>query len=107
MRFFGVPLTRLDDLDTYFHELIRSRVPRTVVTPNPEILLLAERDEEYRSMLLLATDRLPDGIGLYLAEEMRASGLPAWLAIALMPYWGARVLLMRRSLERRYGLRLQ
>lgn len=107
MRFFGVPLTRLDDVENYFHELVRSRTPRVVVTPNPEILLLAECDEEYRSMLLLATDRLPDGVGLYLAEEMRASGLPAWLAMLLMPYWGARLLFRRRSLEARYGLRLQ
>lgn len=107
MRFFGVPLTRLDDVESYFHELVRTRTQRIVVTPNPEILLLAERDEEYRSILMLATDRLPDGIGLYLAEVARASGLPAWLAMALMPYWGARLLLSRRRLEARHGLRLQ
>ncbi|HRI36270.1 MAG TPA: hypothetical protein PK765_04315 [bacterium] len=107
MRFFGIPLTRVDDLDTYFYGLVRSKTPRTIVTPNPEILLHAEQDQEFRSVLLLASDRLPDGIGLYLAEIMRESGLPRWLSIILMPYWGIRLLLGRRSIESKLGHRVQ
>jgi N-acetylglucosaminyldiphosphoundecaprenol N-acetyl-beta-D-mannosaminyltransferase len=106
MNFFGIPLTRIDDVDAYFHELVRTKSPRTVVTPNPEILLDAACDEEFKSILLLATDRLPDGIGLYLAETMRPSRLPKWLVMALMPYWGLRLIFGRRGLEARLGQRL-
>lgn len=41
-----------------------------VVTPNPELLVLAARDEEYKKILNGAKLALPDGIGVILASKI-------------------------------------
>lgn len=41
-----------------------------IVTPNPEIVLRARRDSEYRTILNYASLSIPDGIGLVLASRI-------------------------------------
>ncbi len=41
-----------------------------IVTPNPEFLLLARRDDEFRAILNGADLALPDGVGLLFAARM-------------------------------------
>lgn len=53
---------------------IREGRSRLVVTPNPEIVMLARRDPGYRTLLNEADLAIPDGFGLVLAA--RAAGTP-------------------------------
>lgn len=47
-------------------------VPRRVVTPNPEIVMLARRDPGFRALLNASDLSIPDGVGLLVAA--RAAG---------------------------------
>ena len=66
---------RIDDV-TYAEaralllEAIATRTPRVVTTPNPEIVMLARRDAEFRATLNRAALNIPDGIGLLLAARL-------------------------------------
>lgn len=72
VRVLGV---RVDDV-TYaeavamLRQAIAARVPHVVTTPNPEIVLLARQDAEFRSVLNRAALNIPDGIGLVLAARL-------------------------------------
>jgi N-acetylglucosaminyldiphosphoundecaprenol N-acetyl-beta-D-mannosaminyltransferase len=71
---FGVQLDELDSDGQLLRELGRmlddERAHR-VFTPNPEILLLARRDQAYASVLNTADLALPDGTGVALVESIR------------------------------------
>jgi N-acetylglucosaminyldiphosphoundecaprenol N-acetyl-beta-D-mannosaminyltransferase len=72
MNILGV---RVDDV-TYNEALARSASlvasgrPRYVVTPNPEFVILARRDPEFRRILNQADLAIPDGGGLLLAARL-------------------------------------
>ncbi|HEY3115430.1 MAG TPA: WecB/TagA/CpsF family glycosyltransferase, partial [Chloroflexota bacterium] len=81
-------VTEGDALDILVR-FIESGDPRRVVTPNPEIVMLAQRDPGYRALLNSSDLRVPDGIGLLLAsaaqgdrikEHVRATDLVLRLA---------------------------
>ncbi|MCL2702030.1 MAG: WecB/TagA/CpsF family glycosyltransferase [Defluviitaleaceae bacterium] len=44
--------------------------PRAVFTPNPEFVMLARKDPEYKALLNGADAVLPDGIGIVLASRL-------------------------------------
>lgn len=46
--------------------------PTLVFTPNPEILVQAYFDKDFLKILQKATHNVPDGNGLYVAEEMQS-----------------------------------
>lgn len=66
---------RVDDV-TYAEALailraaIEQRQPHVVTTPNPEFVMLARRDAEFRAVLNRAALNIPDGIGLLLAARL-------------------------------------
>lgn len=68
---FGV---RVDDV-TYeeaaalIERFIQEGGPHIVVTPNPEIVMRARRDAEFRSVLRCSALAVPDGVGLLLAAR--------------------------------------
>jgi N-acetylglucosaminyldiphosphoundecaprenol N-acetyl-beta-D-mannosaminyltransferase len=47
-----------------------------VVTPNPESVMRARRDENYKNALLYADLRLPDSIGIWLAAKILGRPVP-------------------------------
>jgi N-acetylglucosaminyldiphosphoundecaprenol N-acetyl-beta-D-mannosaminyltransferase len=49
--------------------------PHRVVTPNPEIVMLAQSDPGYRALLNSSDLRVPDGIGLLLASAAQGNRL--------------------------------
>lgn len=49
--------------------------PHRIVTPNPEIVMLAQRDPGYRALLNSSDLRVPDGIGLLLASAAQGNPL--------------------------------
>jgi N-acetylglucosaminyldiphosphoundecaprenol N-acetyl-beta-D-mannosaminyltransferase len=65
---------RVDDV-TYPEALglllqaIAARSPYVVTTPNPEIVMLARRDADFRAVLNRSRLNIPDGIGLVLAAR--------------------------------------
>ena len=48
---------------------------RTVVTPNPEMVMAAARDAEFRDILNLSSLCVPDGIGVVIASKILGGGL--------------------------------
>jgi N-acetylglucosaminyldiphosphoundecaprenol N-acetyl-beta-D-mannosaminyltransferase len=75
MRSVDVLGVRIDDV-TYAEALallraaIESRTPKVVATPNPEIVMLARRDPDFRAVLNRTGLNIPDGIGLLLAARL-------------------------------------
>ena len=71
VRILGV---RVDDV-TYQEalervaEFIRQGGPHAVVTPNPEIVMLARREPAFRTVLERTALAVPDGVGLLLAAQ--------------------------------------
>jgi len=55
--------------------LVADPQPRYVVTPNPEFVVLARRDPEFRRILNAADLAIPDGGGLLLAARLLRSPL--------------------------------
>jgi N-acetylglucosaminyldiphosphoundecaprenol N-acetyl-beta-D-mannosaminyltransferase len=58
-------------------EAIATRSPHVVTTPNPEIVMLARRDPDFRATLNRARLNIPDGIGLVLAARLSRRRLRA------------------------------
>jgi len=54
---------------------IASREPHVVTTPNPEIVMLARRDADFRRTLDRAALNIPDGVGLLLAARLKGDRL--------------------------------
>lgn len=51
-------------------------IPLTIFTPNPEIIMLAQKDARFKSVLNGADILLPDGIGVVIASKLLRSPLP-------------------------------
>lgn len=48
-----------------------------IATPNPELLVIASRDSDYKKVLNQAKLALPDGIGVVLASKLLGNGIKA------------------------------
>lgn len=77
-----------------------------IATPNPEMLLEAFSDQEYREVLASADLKVPDGIGVFIAFQKVRSGLPRWLKNLSLPIYWARAVLGERGLRKTYGERI-
>ncbi|MFN8473600.1 MAG: WecB/TagA/CpsF family glycosyltransferase [Anaerolineae bacterium] len=67
------PTEALDILTAW----IDARRPRRVVTPNPEMVMLARRDPAFAGLLADADLAVPDGVGLLWASRLRGTPLRA------------------------------
>jgi N-acetylglucosaminyldiphosphoundecaprenol N-acetyl-beta-D-mannosaminyltransferase len=71
---------RIDDV-TYAEALallrqaMVNREPHVVTTPNPEFVMLARRDADFRRTLDRAALNIPDGVGLLLAARLQSDRL--------------------------------
>lgn len=59
-----------DNFLRYFQDLMKNAKQNYIVTPNPEIILKAQKDEEYLKILNKADLSLPDGFGLNIAAAL-------------------------------------
>ncbi|MCR4312433.1 MAG: WecB/TagA/CpsF family glycosyltransferase [Candidatus Uhrbacteria bacterium] len=66
---WGVPLHDLtdDELRARLADFLRGERAHIVVTPNPEFVMTARKNEDYRILLANADMSVPDGIGLRFA----------------------------------------
>lgn len=65
------PTEALDLLTRWIDE----RIPRRVVTPNPEMVMLARRDPAFAAILAQADLAVPDGVGLLWASRLLGTPL--------------------------------
>lgn len=77
LHILGVPVHDLTYADTLtaIAALIASREPHQLCTVNPEFVMAAQRDAEFRAILSRATLNLPDGVGLLWAARLRGHRL--------------------------------
>lgn len=73
--FDGVTLNEATDLIRALHD---GPGQHYIVTPNPEIVLMAQRDDAYRRILNAASLKVPDGIGILWAASLQ--NIPSRLA---------------------------
>ncbi len=64
-----------DVLELIIKGLVKNEKKYYVVTPNPEILVLADSDPNYKKVLNGAKLALPDGIGVMIASKLLATPL--------------------------------
>lgn len=89
-----------DDVAALFATWLDGNTQHVVVTPNPEFILLAQRDTEFRDILNAADLALPDGVGLKLAVPSlhRTTGADALeLLTALCGERGLRIVTLGSS----------
>ena len=78
VRILGVPVdvvTSSQVLDI-IQTLVRERVPRQLVTVNPEFIMAAQTNPEFRGVLNRAALALPDGVGVLWAGRVHGRRLP-------------------------------
>lgn len=75
-KILGVRIDDLSDAELWLKllDLIHGEKPSIVVTPNPEFLLSAMRDPEFRTILDRADLSIPDGSGLRFASAALEDG---------------------------------
>jgi len=76
-KLFGVKFHKGDEDDLFkrfLHLLNRSRYSM-IFTPNPEIVMMAQKDLEYKDILAEGDLVIPDGIGIIIASRIKKLGL--------------------------------
>ncbi len=70
---FGVYIDDISTTDavTYVSDAIRNRLKYSVFTPNPEFIVLAQEDKEFKEILNKADLNIPDGAGLRLTGKIK------------------------------------
>ena len=68
----GVPIHRLSEDETLrrLEEMALSGTPHHVMTVNPEFVMMARENEEFRNVLVHADLALPDGMGILWASRI-------------------------------------
>ena len=66
MNIFGVRVDEVDLEEVVERILAAKKHPYFIVTPNPEQIVQAQEDEEFRKILNSADLAIPDGMGLKL-----------------------------------------
>lgn len=61
-------------------DLLKNKKKNFIVTPNPEILVIAQEDKKYKDILNSANLALPDGIGIVWASKFLGKRLKARVA---------------------------
>jgi UDP-N-acetyl-D-mannosaminuronic acid transferase (WecB/TagA/CpsF family) len=77
-----------------------------VVTPNPEMLYDASRDNELLEVLKNAQLALPDGAGIFVAYQIEESKLPSFLKYIAFPFLCAKAIMHDSSFVEKYGERI-
>ena len=74
----GIDISRADknQVRAKIECALTTNTPLTIFTPNPEIIIEAQRDENFRSILNSADLLIPDGIGVIIASRLLRDPLP-------------------------------
>lgn len=90
VKILGVRVDRisLEEAVKLVGEWIKQDKKRYIVTPNPEFVMLAQKDEEFKKILNQADLAIPDGAGLRLADRRlkRLTGVDLMLSLIKKGY---------------------
>ncbi|MFQ9697040.1 MAG: WecB/TagA/CpsF family glycosyltransferase [Zhenhengia sp.] len=77
-----VPVDRItmEEATRRISEFVNSTTYHTVITPNPEIVMLAKDNPEFKVVMKRADLIVPDGIGVVLASKILKDSLPERVA---------------------------
>ena len=67
----GVSLVTPQTITDFLKEILKNKKPIQIVTPNPEQLIQAEKNENFRNVLNEAEIAIPDGIGVICALRVK------------------------------------
>ncbi|MBU0502074.1 MAG: WecB/TagA/CpsF family glycosyltransferase [Candidatus Margulisbacteria bacterium] len=90
MDFAGIKVDNitLDEAASKILEFIKAGTPRLIVTPNPELIVAAQEDQELRKIINNASLRVPDGISMVVVSKIlgqplkeRVSGIDLMLKV--------------------------
>jgi N-acetylglucosaminyldiphosphoundecaprenol N-acetyl-beta-D-mannosaminyltransferase len=81
----------MSDTLAWIEVAIAARAPRQICTANPEFVMTAQRDPEFRAVLRAADLVLPDGVGLLWAARRQGQPLPERVAGSDLIYQTAEV----------------
>lgn len=104
MKIFNITLDNLKYID-FFKQITKFEKQEIVFTPNPEILLKTQSDNEFEKLLKKATILTPDGIWLYIAYQMLEE--KSWVLRALKtPFYFFNLFFNKQKLYEKYGDRI-
>lgn len=85
----GVPIHCVTVADTLalVERFVAEGTPRQICTTNPEFVMRARRDPEFREVLTHSDLNIPDGIGLLWAARQLGQPLPERVPGSTMIYW--------------------
>lgn len=77
IKILGVKINKVTNKQAYenFVELLKTNETSTIYTPNPEIVLMAQKDEALKKAIFNGDLVIPDGIGLIMASNVYNLGL--------------------------------
>ncbi len=77
MYLLGVKIDNLGMLDILcrIEEFLKDGKQHQIVTPNPEFIVLAQKDEEFKKILNEASLSIPDGTGIVFASRFLGQGM--------------------------------
>lgn len=106
MEIFWLELSRLKYRD-FFEKITKSESKNIIFTPNPEILLAAKKNEEYKKILQQADYLIPDWIGIYAGLQI-IENARYWklFNIFAIPYYWFKLFTSRKNLYKKYGERI-
>lgn len=81
----SIDLLSKEDLNQYLDSFLNENKGHYIVTPNPEIVLLAEKDKEFQNIINKADLSLPDGIGLIMAGWLNGVKITRHTGSGLVP----------------------
>ena len=67
----GITNETSENILEYILKRLKNKSKFYIVTPNPEILVYASKNDTYKDILNEAEIALPDGVGLFLASILR------------------------------------
>lgn len=105
MEIFWIWLSKLNR-DNFIDKLKNPDRKMSVFTPNPEIMLEAKNDIEFRKTLNMWDYLIPDWIWLYIGFQIMDSRLPYYLDIFLLPLYWFNLFIKRKELYKKYWDRI-
>ena len=105
MQIFWINLDRLK-YDDFLKSLLKLDKQNIVFTPNPEILLKTQSDEEFKNLINKANYLTPDWIWLYLAFQILDNNNWSFVNFLSLPYFFYKLFFKRKDLYEKYWDRI-
>ncbi|HKL41016.1 MAG TPA: WecB/TagA/CpsF family glycosyltransferase [Clostridia bacterium] len=77
IKILGIKINKVTNKEAfdYFVDLLKENETTSIFTPNPEIVMMAQKDDELKKAIFESNLVIPDGIGLIFASRLYNLGL--------------------------------